>query len=303
MTTEQQAIQLYALACIYYATYSVKSEWTDVNFGADLALPGWYSSRGWLGSAEDVCSDWHGLTCDDRGRISKIVLDTNGLTGAFPPEVALLHDGIPPAIGKLTKLKELDFSNTLFFGKLDGAVFENLVDLRYLAMDGNSYHSALPSELVQLPSLEFLYVGFSFVEDNLDFVSRMPKIRELWVDDNPDLKGTIPSSMGTTLASFSASNCGFTGSIPTEIGSLSGMVQLWLNDNELTGEIPSEFGTVVTLEILNLQGNQLEGEMPASICARKRPFGRLEELGADCEAAITCSDQCCTCCGDQCASR
>lgn len=344
MTTEQQATQLYALACLYYATYSVRSDWTDVHYGADLALPGWYSNRGWLGSADDICN-WHGLACDDQGRIRKIELDTNGLTGAFPSEVALLHEtlttidlynnmvhnvgdegnsflgeltnlehlylgttnfeyaGIPSVLGKLTALKELDVSHSLYFGKLDGATFTKLSNLRYLAMDGNSYNSPLPSELVQLPSLEFLYAGFSFLEDNIDFVSDMPKIRELWVDDNPGLKGTIPSSFPDSLASFSASNCGVTGPIPTEIGSLNNMVQLWLNDNELTGEIPSEIGNLVTLEILNVQGNNLVGDMSSSICNRRRPFGRLEELGADCDGAITCSEQCCTCCGDQCASR
>mmetsp|Transcript_1969 Transcript_1969/g.4240 ORF Transcript_1969/g.4240 Transcript_1969/m.4240 type:complete len:571 (-) Transcript_1969:122-1834(-) len=347
MTKEQQAIQLYVLACIYYATYSAKSEWTDLHYGADLALPGWYSSRGWLGSAETVCSDWHGLTCDDQGRILKIELDTNGLTGAFPPEVALLHEtlntidlynnmvhnvgdegnnflgeltnleylylgttnfdysGIPSALGKLTALKELDVSYTLYFGTLNGAAFAALSNLRYLVIDGNAYNSPLPSELIQLPQLEYMYAGFSFLEDSLDFIPSMPKIRELWVDDNPGLKGTIPSAFGNlaTLASFSASNCGIMGTIPTEIGSMSSMVQMWVNNNQLTGEIPSEIGNLPTLTILNLQSNDLVGEMSSAICNRRRPFGRLDELGADCDGAITCDEQCCTCCGDQWGSR
>ncbi|VEU33888.1 unnamed protein product [Pseudo-nitzschia multistriata] len=347
MTMEQQAIQLYALACIYYATFSVRSEWTDVHYGLDLALPGWYSSGGWLGSAKDVCTNWHGLTCDDQGRIFKIQLDTNGLTGAFPPEVALLHEtlntidlynnmvhnvgdegnsffgeltnleylyigttnfeykGIPTALGKLTALKELDVSYNLYFGELNGATFENLSNLRYLAMDGNAYNSSLPIEITQLSNLEYLYAGFSFLQDNLEFVSSLPKIRELWVDDNPGLTGTIPPSIADagSLASFSASNCELTGSIPTEMGSMANMVQLWLNDNNLTGQIPSEFGNIVTLQILNLQGNELVGDVSSSICSRRRPFGRLEELGADCDGAIACDEDCCTCCGDQCSSR
>jgi hypothetical protein len=347
LTMEQQATQLYALACIFYGTFAVKSDWTDVNYGPDVAIPGWYSSRGWLGTAEDICSNWHGISCNDQGRILKIELDTNGLTGTFPPETALLHetlntidlfnnivhnvgdqgnnflgeltnleylylsatsveyDGVPSVLGKLTALIELDFSETLYFGSLDGAAFSNLSNLRYLAMEKNAYNSPIPIELAQLPNLEYLHADFSFLEGSLDFITSMPKIVELWVDDNPNLKGPIPSGVGNmaNLASFSASNCDLTGTIPTEIGSATNMIQMWLNDNRLTGEIPSEIANLVGMKILNVQNNDLEGDMPSKICDRKRPFGRLEELGADCDGAITCDEECCTCCGDQCFDR
>lgn len=344
LTTQQQATQLYALACIFYATFSVRSQYTDANYGPDVALPGWYSSRGWLGKAEDVCSNWHGLTCNDEGRISKIQLDTNGLTGAFPPETALLHetlntidlyknmlhnvgeagnsflgeltnleflyigstsfqyDGVPPAIGKLTKLKELDFSDTYYFGALDGAVFENLTDLKYLNMEYNNYNSTIPSELARLPNLEYLYAVDTFIEGGLDFITLMPKIAELWLDDNPNIKGTIPSGIGNmkTLASFGVANCGLTGTIPPEIGGATGMLQMWLNDNELTGSIPAELSNMGIMESLSIQNNELKGEMPKEVCSKRRPFGSLEELGSDCDGPITCADECCTCCGEQC---
>ena len=346
MTMEQQATQLYALACIYYSTYSVKSDWTDAHFGPDVAVPGWYSSRGWLESAKDVCSNWHGLSCNDEGRVSKIQLDTNGLTGSFPPETAFLHetlttidlynnmlhnsgdegntflgeltnleylylgstffqyDGIPSVIGKLTALKELDVSESLYFGSLDGATFSNLSNLRYLVIDGNMYNSSLPSDIAQLPNLEYLYAGFCSLQGGFEFLTSMQKIIELWVDDNPSLKGTIPSGIGnlSNLASFSASNCGLTGTIPTEIGTTN-MIQMWLNDNYLTGEIPSEIANLMTLKILDVQHNDLRGQMPSEICNRRRPFGRLEELGADCDGEIACAEECCTCCGDQCTGR
>lgn len=346
MTIEQQAIQLYALACIYYATFSVKSRWTDVQYGPDVVLPGWYSSRGWLINADDICSNWHGLSCNDQGRIVKIELDSNGLTGTFPPETALLHktlntidlynnivhnagdegnvflgeltnleylylgttsfeyDGVPSVLGKLSALEELDFSYSMYYGSLDGATFSNLSNLRYLAMDGNAYNSSLPSELAELPNLEYLYAGFCFLEGGLDFVTSMNKIKELWVDDNPSLKGKVPSDIGNlaNLASLSASNCALTGTIPTEIGTATNMIQMWLNDNNLTGEIPIEIANLATMRVLNVQNNNLIGEMPSKICDRRRPFGRLEELGADCDGAITCGEDCCTCCGDQCSS-
>jgi hypothetical protein len=343
LTTEQQAIQLYALACIYYNTYSVKSTWTEFRFGVDVAIPGWFTSRGWLGSARDVCS-WYGITCDDLGRVFKIELDTNGLTGYFPPEVALLqetlntidlynnilhnlgddgnsflgeltnleylflgstsfeYDGVPTELGKLSLLKELDFSYTLYLGPLRGEVFANLPNLKYLVMDGNGYNSSLPTELVALPELEYLYAGFSFIEGSLDFVSSMPKIFELWMDDNPGIGGTIPTTIGDApnLVSLSATNCNIEGTIPTEIGKLTDMIQMWLFDNKLTGTIPTEIGNLVKMKILNLQKNGLNGEMPSNVCGRRYPFGRLEELEADCDEGVTCSEDCCTCCGLDC---
>jgi hypothetical protein len=343
MTIEQQAIQLYALACIFFNTYAVKSDWTDFHYGSDVAIPGWFSKQGWLENAANVCN-WYGLTCNEEGRIESIELDTNGLTGYFPPEVAHLHetlktidlynnilhnlgdlgnsflgeltnleylfigttsfeyDGVPTAIGKLTKLKELDFSYSLYFGKIDGEVFANLSNLKYLVMDGNAYNSSLPAELIQLPQLEYLYAGFSFLEGDLEFIPRMPMIFELWLDDNPDIKGTIPTTIGlaTSLVSLSISNCDLSGPIPTEIGELTDMIQMWMYDNELSGTIPTEFGNLVKMKILNLQKNQLVGEMPSNICSRRRPFGRLEELEADCDGAISCDEECCTCCGEKC---
>lgn len=343
VSMEDQAVQLYALACIYYSTYSQPNDWTDFRFGEGEALPGWFSDLGWLETAGEVC-EWHGITCNEQFRVSKIELDTNGLTGFFPPEVTLLKDsltvldlysnlvhnrgdegnaflgeltnleylffgttsfeyeGIPTHLGKLTKLKELDVSYSLYFGPIPEGMWGAMTDLNYFVMDGNAYNSTLPQDLITLPNLEFLYGGYSFLEGDLSFIPLMPKIFELWLDDNPGLSGSIPSTIGTatTLVSFSVTNCGLTGTIPSEMGLMTDMVQMWLFDNELSGTIPSEFGNMTKLKILNIQKNELNGTMPDLLCSRKTPFGQLEELEADCDAEIICADTCCTCCGEQC---
>lgn len=344
LTMEDQALQLYALACIFFATYSTRNAWTDFHFGEDVALPGWFSNRGWLMRAGEVC-DWHGITCNDENRVSKIELDTNGLTGSFPAEVAYLkdsltyldlynnlvhnkgeegnaflgeltnleylffgttsfeYDGVPTHLGKLIKLKELDFSYSLYFGALPEGMWGGLTDLNYLVMDGNAYNSTLPDDLVTLPNLEYLYAGFSFLDGGIDFISKMPKIFELWVDDNPGFAGPMPTNMTTvdTLVSLSLTNCGLTGTIPTEIGQMTDMIQMWLYGNELSGPIPTEIGALTKMKLLDLQGNDLTGTMPDELCARRSPFGRLDELEADCDGEVVCADTCCTCCGEQCS--
>jgi hypothetical protein len=344
LSREEQAAQLYALACIYYNTYAMSSDWTDFHYGVGVAVPGWFNNRGWVGSANEVCTGWYGITCNEEGRVSMIELDTNGLTGYFPPETALLaesltyfdvfsnlvhnkgdlgnswlgemtnleflfygttafeYDGVPSEIGLLTNLKEYDFSYTLYFGEFKGSMWTQLTNLNYLVMDGNAYNSSLPDEMLALPNLQYLYAGFSFLEGDLNFVPQMPAVFELWLDDNPGLAGTIPENLpdAETMVSFSATNCDLTGTLPTELGNMSEMIQMWFYDNMLTGTIPTEFGNLIKMKVLNVQKNELVGDMPSMLCQRKSPFGRLEELEADCDGEITCPETCCTCCGESC---
>ena len=50
-------------------------------------------------------------------------------------------------------------------------------------------------------------------------------------------------------------NC--TGEIPPEIGNLTNLTTLNLENNQLTGEIPPEIGNLTNLTTLNLTENQL----------------------------------------------
>lgn len=56
--------------------------------------------------------------------------------------------------------------------------------------------------------------------------------------------------------------CNLTGTIPPEIGDLTELEVLQLNNNNITGELPSELFSLRNLKDLNLQVNQIEGEIP-----------------------------------------
>ncbi|MCP4353986.1 MAG: DUF1566 domain-containing protein [Desulfobacterales bacterium] len=56
-----------------------------------------------------------------------------------------------------------------------------------------------------------------------------------------------------------------TGSISSELGSLSTLKELNLKSNDLAGSIPSELGNLASLEHLILNNNQLTGEIPSEL--------------------------------------
>eukprot|EP00985_Skeletonema_marinoi_P012243 scaffold5872_cov152-Skeletonema_marinoi.AAC.3 len=90
------------------------------------------------------------------------------------------------------------------------------------------------------------------------------------------------------------------GTIPSEIGELTGLVSLDFRNNNIEGTIPTEFGSLASLEELQLQYTGLSGSMPNEICALRTdavPAGQLSALIADCGGAtpeVSCS--CCTFC-------
>ena len=120
-------------------------------------------------------------------------------------------------------LVEYDCSYTLYFGAIDGRAFEGLDNLSYLAMGGNYYESSIPSQLASLPNLRRLYVEDAILTGTLDFMKHMPAIFELWIDFNEGLAGSIPTTLPITLESWSVTECSLTGTLPTELGLLTGM--------------------------------------------------------------------------------
>ncbi|MEN8218678.1 MAG: leucine-rich repeat domain-containing protein [Pseudomonadota bacterium] len=70
---------------------------------------------------------------------------------------------------------------------------------------------------------------------------------------------------GGHISRLSLSSNQLTGSIPTELGNLSNLKELWLYGNELTGSIPRELGNLSVLIDLGLSLNDLTGSIPTEL--------------------------------------
>lgn len=155
------------------------------------------------------------------------------------------NQGVPSSISKLTKLEEYDCSYAKFKGPLAGETFAALSNLNYATMSGNSFGSSVPTELVSLPDLEFLYLQDTMLTGDLSFISHMAnsKMVEFWMDNNPGVSGSIPSEIGliSTLQSLSFVNCSLTGTLPSELSNVR-MKQMWCESNDITGQVTSAVG-------------------------------------------------------------
>ncbi|GBG83853.1 hypothetical protein CBR_g37652 [Chara braunii] len=85
--------------------------------------------------------------------------------------------------------------------------------------------------------------------------------------DGLDLFGVIPSVIGnlSSLRELWLNDNELSGPIPPEIGSLIELRSIWLNGNKLTGMIPFEFSKLVKLQSLLLLSNNLSGEIPEAL--------------------------------------
>ncbi|XP_028122555.1 probable LRR receptor-like serine/threonine-protein kinase At3g47570 [Camellia sinensis] len=177
--------------------------------------------------------------------LSFLYLPTNKLTGI-----------IPESISNASKLIALDLGNNAFTGSIPKSL-GNLRLLEVLHLNGNNLMSGSSSSSSELSFLTSLV--------------NCKDLKKLLINRNP-LDGILPTTIGNLSASleeFKADSCGIKGNIPSEIGNISNLAFLYMQQNDLTGFIPSTIKALGKLQILDLSNNRLQGSIPDDICQLK----------------------------------
>ncbi len=237
----------------------------------------WTLSDNW--GTDAPLDQWHGVSLDDRGRITRLDLSGNQLTGPLPPELGNLANleilwlfgnqlsgPIPPELGNLANLKTL----LLFDNELSGplpAEIGNLASLQDLWLYNNQLSGPLPAEIGNLANLQSLDLFNNQLTGPIPTeIGNLANLQDLWFSDN-QLSGPIPTEIGNlaNLQSLLLDSNQLTGPLPPEIGNLANLQDLWFSDNQLTGPLPPEIGNLANLQSLLLDSNQLTGPLPPEI--------------------------------------
>ena len=237
----------------------------------------WGRNRNWLSNAP--MGEWHGVTTDSDGRVTKLDLYLNQLTGEIPAELGSLTNlewlqlaynqltgEIPAELGNLANLQTLFLGRNQLTGEIP-AELGDLTNLKGLWLHSNQLTGEIPAELGNLANLHSLWLDSNQLTGAIPAeLGSLTSLQSLWLQGN-QLTGEIPAELGnlTNLRWLSLASNQLTGAIPAELGDLTNLEELRLNNNQLTGEIPAELGDLTNLEELRLNNNQLTGEIPAEL--------------------------------------
>ena len=250
-TTSEEAAELdrAALVALYEAT------------GGD----GWTDNDGWL--SDSPIGQWAGVTIDADGQVTALALNGNNLVGTVPPE-----------LGSLTALIQLDLGGNRLDGCLPANLYaqDQLVDVSALGRAPNpplAQTSAATDKDALLAIFNATdgpgwdksgtWAGFAPIGEwagvTTDEDGRVVVL-------NVNLGGAeIPPEVGHLTGLTTLTLSGVSGEIPPELGYLENLTGLHLGETGLSGEIPPELGNLVNLGELDLSNNRLCGKLPPEL--------------------------------------
>ncbi|MDR9417234.1 MAG: fibronectin type III domain-containing protein [Gracilimonas sp.] len=191
----------------------------------------WNENTNWL---KGPVHSWEGVRVKD-GRVTRLYLQNNNLTGILPSEFT-----------ELTALKRLYINrNPKLSGSLPADIFK-LENLKRIRMQGNGLTGEIP-----------------------DNISKITGLQQLLLSNN-HFMGTIPPEISQLkyLSELDLSGNNLSGTIPSELGDMDYRLQwLDLSDNKLSGSIPDELGNLRFLKKLHLYGNNFDSGVPVTVLA------------------------------------
>ena len=237
----------------------------------------WTNDTNWL--SDRPLGEWYGVTTDGDGRVTRLELHENALSGVLPSELGSLANlqtlylrynqlsgALPSELGSLANLQTLNLGDNQLSGALPSELGD-LTNLTFLNLDFNQLSGVLPSELGDLTNLTFLNLGVNRLSGSLPLsLSNLSNLQVLGLYRN-QLSGELPSWLGG-LTNLTYLDLGFnqlSGTVPSSLGNLTNLESLYLGFNQLSGSLPSSLGNLTNLQELGLDRNQLSGSLPSSL--------------------------------------
>ena len=255
-------------------------------------------------SVHRAISEWEGVTVSgSTKRVTKIELKNEGLDGVIPAELGdltgleelalsgnALRGQIPSELAKLTDLRKL----LLDGNRLSGEISPDLAVLKLveLKLAGNSLTGCVPAAFEDVATNDLSALGLEYcavgacssgtaVEDPDDHpglvvdcdtlltaLDTLQVVRALnWSVDVPiqQWHGVTVEGAPKRVTQLRLGLFRLDGSIAPELGRLSKLKRLSLNDGRLSGTIPPELGKLTELETLSLSKNRLSGAIPSEL--------------------------------------
>ena len=240
----------------------------------------WVRHSNWL--SDRPISEWHGVSTDSAGRVTRLTLTGNGLVGSLPRSLA-----------NLSNLQELRLDGN----RLSGLVPPRLGDLAGLVvlhLAGNdlclpptlaSWHAGIESADT-LSACEAASTDRSALVELYNATGGATWYRnDNWLSEQPisEWQGVATDTAGQ-VTHLNLSNNGLVGSLPGSLAELSNLKELRLDGNQLTGSIPPRLGELSSLVLLHLARNLLAGPLPAELGG----LSNVRELHLDGKRSFAC---------------
>lgn len=239
------------------------------------------NSLGWTGT--DFCN-WAHVTCDkSSGRVIKIQIGNQNLTGTLPPEIAELSElwqfevqsnqltGPFPSFSGLASFRTL-IAHDNNFTSITSDFFNGLSSLEAIFLDYNPSFSpwTIPENLTSCSQLKnFSANGANIVGKIPDFfgANNFPGLTDLHLAMN-HLEGELPESFsGSSIQSLWLNGQKLNGTIKV-LASMTNLNEVWLHGNQFSGPLP-DFSNLTQLKTLSLRDNQFTGPVPSSLLSLK----------------------------------
>ena len=178
----------------------------------------WTDNTNWL--SNEALSEWHGVTTNSDGRVTRLELNINQLTGP-----------IPAALGNLTNLRTLNLHGNELTGTIP-VELGDLTNLWHLFLSSNELTGTIPVELGDLTNLQHLWLFNNMLTGEIPAaLNGMAHLQFLYLYDNM-LTGEIPPELENlaNLLVFDVRNTGLCVTAGSEL-------QTWLATIDFQGAV------------------------------------------------------------------